>query len=170
MRVHFSVGAQLRGKPGLLDVLLKWVHVLAAITALGVNMTYGIWLARAGRNPEHLGFTLRGIQILDNRVANPAYAVVLITGLAMVFTKPIPITTPWILSSLVLFIAVGLLAALGYTPTLRRQIELVNAGSGGTPEYEAVSNLARLQGALLAILVIAITFLMVVKPPLWAAA
>ena len=151
----------------MLYVLLKWVHVLSAITALGVNLTYGIWLARAGRNPEHLGFSLHGIKILDDRVANPAYGLLLITGLAMVFTTPIPIMTPWILTGLVLFIALVALALFGYTPTLKRQIQLVDAGSGGTPEYEALSNLARLQGVLLVVLVLAITFLMVVKPPLW---
>lgn len=150
--------------------IVKWVHVLSAIIALGVNLTYGIWLARAGRSPEHLGFTLRGIQILDNRLANPAYGLLLITGLVMVFVYgQLPITTPWILTALVLFIAVGLMAALGFTPTLKRQIQLVEAGSGGTPEYNALSGLARLQGIVLGVLVITITFLMVVRPPLWAA-
>jgi uncharacterized membrane protein len=154
----------------LLFVILKWVHVLAAITAVGLNMSYGIWLARAARNPEHLPFTLRGIKILDDRMANPAYGLLLITGLAMVFTTPIPFMTPWLLTGFILFIAVALIGILGYSRTLKKQIALVEAGSAGTAEYQAVSSLARLQGILLAALVIAITFLMVVKPPLWAAA
>jgi uncharacterized membrane protein len=42
-------------------LLLKWLHVLFAIVAVGSNVTYGIWLGRAARNPDALPFTLRGI-------------------------------------------------------------------------------------------------------------
>ena len=150
--------------------LIRWAHVLSAIIAVGLNMTYGVWLARAGKNPEHLAFTLRGIKILDDRMANPAYGILLLTGLAMVFLTPIPIMTPWMLTGLILFIVVVLVGVFGYSRTLKRQIGLAEAGSAGTPEYDALSSLGRLQGMLLAVLVIAITLLMVVKPPLWAAA
>ena len=53
----------------MLYLLLKWLHVLAAIVAVGSNVTYGIWVARASRNPKALPFTLRGIQLIDDRVA-----------------------------------------------------------------------------------------------------
>jgi uncharacterized membrane protein len=33
----------------MLYLLIKWLHVMAAITALGSNMAYGFWLARASR-------------------------------------------------------------------------------------------------------------------------
>lgn len=42
---------------------LKFLHVLLAIVAVGANATYGIWLARAAREPEHTGYALKGIQI-----------------------------------------------------------------------------------------------------------
>ena len=41
-------------------LFLKWFHVLMAITAFGANITYGLWLARADREPQHLAFALRG--------------------------------------------------------------------------------------------------------------
>src|SRR3989304_370722 len=62
-------------------LLLKWLHVLAAIVAVGSNVTYGIWIARASRSPEALPFTLRGIKLIDDRVANPAYGLLLATAL-----------------------------------------------------------------------------------------
>ena len=46
----------------MLYLLLKWVHVLAAVAAVGANLTYGIWLNRASREPPALPFTLRGIK------------------------------------------------------------------------------------------------------------
>lgn len=40
-------------------LFVKWVHILAAITAVGANVTYGVWLTRARANPEALPFVLR---------------------------------------------------------------------------------------------------------------
>src|SRR2546430_4666547 len=118
---------------GPLYPYIKFVHVLLAIVAVGFNASYGIWLARAAREPAHLGHVLRGIKILDDRFANPAYVLLLLTGLANVFIAGIPLTTPWILGALVLW---ALLLALGaglYTPTLRRQIAALDAGGPESP-------------------------------------
>jgi len=52
--------------------ILKFFHVLLAIVAVGFNASYGIWLARAAREPQHELHVLRGIKILDDRFANPA--------------------------------------------------------------------------------------------------
>jgi hypothetical protein len=64
-------------------LLLKYLHVLLAITALGSNITYGVWKALGAREPAHAPFALKGIAFIDNRVANPAYGGLLITGLVL---------------------------------------------------------------------------------------
>jgi len=152
----------------MLYLILKWVHILLAIAAVGANLTYGIWLARGGRDQQHLDFVLRGVRILDDRVANPAYGLLLVTGLAMVFVGGLEITTPWILTGLGLYVAAVLLGMLGYGPTLRRQIRLVSDGSAGTAEFAALTRRAGVLGVVLTVLVATISFLMVVKPSLWA--
>jgi hypothetical protein len=43
-------------------LLQKWLRVLTAIVAVGSNITYGIWIARASRNADFLPFTLQGIK------------------------------------------------------------------------------------------------------------
>ena len=86
-------------------LILKWLHVLLAITAVGPNITYGVWLARASRDPKVLAYTLRGVKILDDRIANPAYGLLLITGLAMVYIAGYSLLTPWIAVALVLYVA-----------------------------------------------------------------
>jgi uncharacterized membrane protein len=149
-------------------LIIKWVHILLAITALGANITYGIWLARAARSPEHLGFVLRGVKILDDRVANPAYGFLLITGVGMVHMGGWSFSTPWILSSLVIYVVIVLFAVLGYTPTLKRQIQLVEEGRVDSSEYAAAAARNRNLGIILAVLAFTMTFLMVVKPSLWA--
>jgi len=146
--------------------LLKFGHVMLAIVAIGFNASYGIWLARAGREPEHLGHVLRGIKTLDDRLANPAYVLLLVTGLLTAFVGNIPLETLWIAVSIGLWLVL-LVVGLGvYTPTLRKQIKLVEAGAAGTTEYAALARRGMLVGVLLAVIVIVIVFLMVTKPTL----
>jgi uncharacterized membrane protein len=152
----------------MLYPILKWLHVLSAIVAVGSNVTYGIWLSRAAAKPETLPFTLRGIKTLDDRLANPSYGLLLVTGLLMVFLVDLPLTTPWLLAALVLYVLLVIIGLLGYTPTLRNQIRLAENPGPGTPEYQAASRLGVLIGIVLAVLAVAIVFLMVVKPSLWA--
>jgi hypothetical protein len=56
-------------------VVLKIIHVLAAITAVGANLTYTYWLRYAGQDRDRLVWTMRGIRRLDNFIATPAYVV-----------------------------------------------------------------------------------------------
>ena len=42
-------------------LVFKWIHIAAAITAVGANISYGVWNARSQAEPAHLGFALRGI-------------------------------------------------------------------------------------------------------------
>jgi uncharacterized membrane protein len=149
-----------------LYVLLKFVHVLLAIVAIGFNASYGIWLARAGREPEHALHVLRGIKILDDRFANPAYGLLLITGVGLVFMGQIPFSTFWIASAIVLFVIVVIVAAAIYTPTLRRQIATLESQGATSEEYRRLSSRGRTLGIVLAVLVVAIEFLMVTKPTL----
>src|SRR2546428_3898523 len=62
-------------------LLLKYIHVLLGITAVGTNITYAVWDTRGAREKEHLCFAPRGVSFLDPRVANPAYGLLLLTGL-----------------------------------------------------------------------------------------
>ncbi len=148
-------------------LILKWIHVLSAITAVGANITYGIWIRRAETEPRTLPFVLRNISWIDRRIANPCYALLLVTGLIMVFTIPIPLTTPWLLTALVLYFAAALLGVFAYAPITRRQLALAEGPGFEAPEYKAVAARSTLFGVIVTIDVILIVFLMVVKPPLW---
>ena len=101
---------------------LKLLHILSAVVAVGFNLSYGVWLSRAAREREHLGYVLRGIKTLDDRFANPAYGLLLITGISMTLVAGIPLTTFWIAAALVLYVVLVAMAVFLYSPTLRRQI------------------------------------------------
>ena len=154
-------------KLAVLYLILKWLHILLAIIALGANITYTFWIIRATRNPEALSFTLRGIKLLDDRIANPAYGFLLITGITMVLVSDLSFETPWISISLVLFFITILVAAAGYTPTLRKQIELAEGSGPESREYLAMARRGRILSIVLVVLVVAITYFMVVKPQMW---
>ncbi|MDQ3958132.1 MAG: DUF2269 domain-containing protein [Actinomycetota bacterium] len=145
---------------------LKFVHVLLAIVAVGFNASYGIWLARAAKEPEHELHVLKGIKVLDDRFANPAYALLLVLGIWMVLIGPWEFTTFWILAALILYAVVALVAATMYSPTLRRQIALLENGGARSAEYAALARRAGVLGGVLGALVVAIVFLMVIKPTL----
>lgn len=143
---------------------LKVAHILLAVVAVGSNVTYGIWQARAAREPQHIGWALRGVKFLDDRVANPAYLLLGAVGVAMVLIGPWEFEALWIAVSIGLYIA---LAGIGfglYSPTLSRQIRVYETDGPDSPEFTALGRRGRLLGVALAVIVVAIIVLMVLKP------
>jgi uncharacterized membrane protein len=146
--------------------IIKFLHILMAIIAVGFNISYGVWLARAARDPEHEEWAVGGIKILDDRFANPAYGLLLVTGLIMVWIAYPRITDLWIILALILYALAVVLGAAFYSPLLRKQKALLSDGRRDTDEYRRLTNRGRSLGILLAVDVVAIVFLMVTKPTL----
>jgi len=149
-----------------LFLILKFIHIFAAITAVGMNISYGIWLGRADNDLARNTFALKTIKFIDDRIANPAYGVLLITGLLMVLTLPIPITTLWIDIALILYVALLVVAIGFYSPTLRNQVKLVEAGDSTSAEFHRLNSRGTMVGAALGVIVFLILVLMVFKPHL----
>lgn len=144
--------------------VIKFLHVLLAIMAVGFNASYGIWIARAARVPENLLFALRGIKFIDDRLANPGYGLLLITGLAMVLVGHLSLTTFWLAAALTLWVILVLVALLVYTPTLRAQIRVLEDAGPTSAEFVALNRRGTIVGAMLGVAVVVIVFLMVTKP------
>lgn len=143
---------------------LKTLHIVLAIVAVGFNISYGIWQARAAREPQHMGYALRTIKFLDDRVANPSYAGLLVVGVAMVLIGPYDFEDLWIAVAIGLYVLMAAVAIAFYSPTLRRQIAAYEAGGAQTDEFAALGNRGRMLGVVLGVIVLAIIVLMVVKP------
>ena len=150
----------------MLFLIVKFVHILSAIVAVGLNVSYAVWIIRAQRNPEHTAFTLKGIKLLDDRIANPAYGVLLVTGILMVFMAGYSITTLWIGIALVLFVVLAVLALTQYTPTLRSQITLAESGDMASVDYVRLAKRGQIVGQALGVIVLVILAMMVFKPHL----
>ena len=150
----------------MLFLIVKFVHILSAIVAVGLNVSYAVWIIRAQRNPEHTAFTLKGIKLLDDRIANPAYGVLLVTGILMVFMAGYSITTLWIDIALVLFVVLAVLALTQYTPTLRSHIALAESGDMASVDYVRLAKRGQIVGQALGVIVLVILAMMVFKPHL----
>jgi uncharacterized membrane protein len=160
------------------------LHVLGAILGLGTNLTYGL-IAAVGERAGGAGrtFSLRLIQQLDRRLANPAYIAQLVTGLILVWLLELDLLdTSWLLVALVLYAGVAVSGITVYAPVLRRQVALAERleaagdgaggdGAGGdaatATEYAAVARRSTVLGIGVTLVVVLIVVLMVVKPSLW---
>ncbi len=145
--------------------ILKLVHILALVVALGANMTYAFWLARAGRDRDRLVFVIESIGSLDRRVANPAYIVVLLAGVGIILTGPFSFETLWVGASILIYVLVAVLGMAVYAPAMRRQLALAETDPA-SPEYGAAAGRSRMVGLAVTALVVVIVALMVLKPTL----
>jgi len=150
-----------------LFVIVKFLHVLLAIIAVGFNATYGVWLARVAREPVPTqSFVLRGIKRLDDWFANPAYVLLAVTGVTMVLVGELRFVTFWIAGGIVLWAIAVALGFFVYTPMLRNQIHALETAGPDSEAYNSYASNARFVGILLAVIVVLIVFLMVTKPTL----
>lgn len=144
---------------------VKFIHVLLAIVAVGFNASYGIWLARAAREPQATqSHVLRTIKFLDDRFANPAYGLLLITGLFMALGAGIPFSRFWIAAAIGLWLVLVFVGLGVYTPTLRDQIRVLEGDGPGSEAYQRLAARGRTIGIVLGVIVVVIVFLMVTKP------
>jgi uncharacterized membrane protein len=157
--------ASAHGKEGNINAysLLKLVHVLAAILAVGTNLTYFVWLSTARTHPEQAPHVLPGIRALDRWLANPAYLVLPVTGILMVLDGHLGFTTFWIATAIVLYVAMAAIAGVLFSPSLRRQVQLA-AAAAEPSAYDRAAKRTMVTGAITMVPIAAILYLMVIKP------
>ncbi len=144
--------------------LLTFTHVLLAVVAIGGNLTYALWLRLGERDPEHLAYTIRGIRAIDRRVANPAYALLLVTGIGLVIATGIPLTTGWLALAIAIYVLAAILGYFAFGPVVRRELAALERGGVADPEYLHWQGRARALGIVTTSMVLVILALMVTKP------
>ena len=153
---------------------LLFLHILGAVIAFGPGFAFAFFGAASGREPQHANFTLRTTDLIARRLIVPLAILQGVTGLGLVLVEGAELLTrPWLLTAIVLY-AAALYIAIGLNlPNLRRLIELSTPPAGappgppaGGPPPELVARAARSRqyGMAMSGLVVAIVFLMVVKP------
>ena len=145
-------------------IVFKFIHILSVITAVGANLTYQFWYARAGKSPEQLVWVIANVRALDRRVANPAYIIAAIAGAGIILTgSPYTFTMLWVALSIVIYIVIAALGGAVYAPAMRRQAALAERAPA-SPEYAAAARRSRMLGMIASGLVLLIICLMVFQP------
>lgn len=146
---------------------LKYIHVLLAIIAVGANVTYGVWMGRAKQQPEHLDFALRGVKFIDDYVANPAYVLLPLTGITLMWRDGYTFDNAhWAGTALILWVVLAVVAIGFYSPTLRNQIKTLGAEGPGSVALKRLETRSQALGGLLALIALVIVYLMTAKPTL----
>ncbi len=142
---------------------LKIVHVLAAIVAVGANITYAFWLRRAGLERDRLVWAIEGIRRLDRSFANPGYVVLLVTGVGMVATGAYSFSAHWLQAAVGLYVVTAVLGIAVFAPAIRRQLAEADHDPSSAA-YAAAAARSNWLGVLTTVIVVVIVGLMVAKP------
>jgi uncharacterized membrane protein len=151
---------------------LLFLHVLGAIVAFGPAFTFSIIGAMGGAEPQHANFATRVSEALTSKRVLPVGFTLPITGLAMIAVvgiNPLERERWWLALGIVLYVI-----AYGYgffvqRKLVERVIEITSTppppgASGPPPELMALVRRIQLGGIGMGLLIVAIVFLMVVKP------
>ena len=145
-------------------ILLKFIHVFCAIIAVGVNISYVLWIRRAEQSPAHLPYVLNMIRYLDRRLANPSYVLILLSGLGMTALVNSFLTTFWVVAALALYVVTALIGVFVFAPNFRRQIAALETEGFDSPEYRRLARRTHYLLALTVAIVVTIVALMVFRP------
>jgi len=150
-------------------LVVKWLHILSSTVLFGTGLgsAYYMWHASRSRDARVIAVVARHVVIADWLFTTTTIVLQPITGFWMVRQAGFPLTTPLILWSLALY----LLAGAAWLPVVWMQIRMrdmaaaaVRDGAPLPPGYRQYLRAWTSLGVLAFLAVIAIFYLMVVKP------
>jgi uncharacterized membrane protein len=157
---------------GWLFPWLLFLHVLGAIVAFGPTFALSLIGAAGGAEPQHANFATRVTHAITSKRVVPVGITLPITGLGMLAVagiNPLARSHWWLALGIVLY-----LIAYGYGFFVQRRltervIEITSSppapgASGPPPELMALVKRIQRGGIAMGLLIVAIVFLMVVKP------
>ena len=144
-------------------LVVKFVHVLVAIVAVGSSAGSSLWLRLAMRSPAHLPFALRSAKFLDERLTRPGLIVMFITGLWMAASRW-TLALFWIRAALVLVLFVLVLLYLIVGPLMGRLIRVADTEGLASRNWAQLDRLFEIAGGGSGLIIIVIVWLMVAKP------
>jgi uncharacterized membrane protein len=151
-----------------------WIHISAAVIGLGATFAEAIAFQVALKmDPRVMPFVHRMQRTINQRLANPALLIILITGIIQVLDSDfIDFSDAWISATFVIIIILGGLLGGYFIPTDKRleaQAASEVAAAGDGPVQYSQGYLDKLKqegliGTISGLLIVIAVFLMVVKP------
>ena len=146
-----------------LYTIVKFVHILVAIIAVGSSAGTSFWLRLAMDSPSNLPFALRTARFMDNFVTRPGLAVLLLTGLWMAATHW-TLSILWVRAAIFLVLLVLVLLFTIVGPVHKRLIEAVESAGRTSPQAKRLELMFELAGGGSGLIIILVVWLMVAKP------
>lgn len=89
---------------------LKTLHILSMVLLFGTGLgsAFYKWMADRSGNVTHIAVCNRHVVLADWLFTTPTVIIQPLSGLAMLQLSGLPVTTPWVLASLVLYAVAGL--------------------------------------------------------------
>ena len=151
---------------------LLFVHVLAAIVAIGPNFAFPTIRALGRNEPQHANFGTRASAAVAKRLVYPIGLVIPATGIAMILVLGIDLTSRsfwWLDIAIVIYTGVYLYSFFVQRRVVERIIELTSSppppdAGGPPPELLSLAVRAQRGGTVMLGLLVVIVLLMVVKP------
>jgi uncharacterized membrane protein YhaH (DUF805 family) len=157
--------------PSLVPWLL-FLHILAAIVAIGPNFAYATIRGMGQKEPQHANFGTRVTHAISDRLVYPVGLVIPATGVAMILILGLDLTRRaywWLDLAIVIYVSVYLYSFFVQRSIVGQIITMTSTppapgSSGPPPELAALANRAQRGGIVMTILLVFVVFLMVVKP------
>lgn len=89
---------------------LKYLHIISMVLLFGTGLgsAFYKWMADRSGNVAHIAVTNRHVVLADWLFTTPTVIFQPISGLWMVYLLQLPLTTTWIILSLVLYVIAGI--------------------------------------------------------------
>jgi uncharacterized membrane protein len=122
----------------MLYLCLKYIHIIAAVFLFGFGMGSYLYLIAASRtaNPQVIAHVTRTVVQFDTWITTPAGFVQITTGYLLMKLAGLPLTTEWVLTSLIIFLCVGAL----WLPVLVLQKRLYVMASSAVEAAKALDD------------------------------
>ena len=151
---------------------LKLIHILGAavLFGTGLGIAFFMWMAHRTHDAATIAATARIVVIADSIFTASAVIVQPFSGALLAWTLGYQISEPWLVTSLVLYVVVGLcwLPVVGIQIVLRNLArEAADTGTELPPRYHRLFRIWFLLGWPAFLGVIAIFALMIWRPQVW---
>ena len=146
--------------------ILKFLHIVLAIIAVGYVMTFGLILSRAekaDRDGRELKYALTTVRLMSN-IANVCFVLLVLIGVGMVHIGGIGWKPIWIHGSAALFLIAFGVGIFLLGPIGRRRLAILESRGPSDPEFVKLSKRSAMLGGLAGLITLVIIWLMVAKP------
>jgi len=118
-------------------VMLKWLHILSSTVLFGTGAGIAFFFVRAQRSgdPRIIAAVSRDVVLADKIFTATAVVIQPISGVLMARIAGYPLATPWLMASIMLYLAIGgfWLPVVWLQMRMRDLVEEANAQSRPLP-------------------------------------